>query len=108
MLHKIARFFLNPIGVPSGVSIGHNLPKCVLCKALASKFSWELVNKETTLCKFDIVAKLLVLSIFWLTPFLPPTHTPVAIALLILDVNNFSLIIILIDWNLPLLTNLWN
>jgi tetratricopeptide (TPR) repeat protein len=26
ILHKIARFFLNPISVPSGVSIGQNLP----------------------------------------------------------------------------------
>ncbi len=25
-LHKIERFFLNPISVPSGVSIGQNLP----------------------------------------------------------------------------------
>jgi len=44
-------FFLSPIGVPSGVSIGHNLPQCVAWISLASKFSCVADNNETTLPK---------------------------------------------------------
>src|SRR3989344_7978077 len=107
MLESIARFFLNPIGVPSGVSIGHNRPICVQCNALASKFSWLVLNKLTTLCRCELVDKKFVLSMFWLTPCLPPGQLPVAMALFILPVNSLSLIIILMLWNFPLLTSLW-
>src|SRR3989344_4559716 len=73
-----ARFFLRPIFVPSGVSIGHNLPRWVLCNARASKFSWLALNGETIRCKCDIDAVKFALSILCEIPFLPPTHVPVA------------------------------
>ena len=57
IVHSNERFFLNPMFVPSGVSMGHNLPKWVECSSLASKFSCDALNGLTTLCKCDKFSK---------------------------------------------------
>ena len=44
-----AKCFLNPIVGPSGVSAGQNLPHCVACNSLASKFSCAVDSGLTTL-----------------------------------------------------------
>ena len=51
IVHNNERFFLKPMFVPSGVSIGHSLPRCVECNSRASKFSWLALNGLTTLCR---------------------------------------------------------
>ena len=57
MLDMSARFFLSPMFVPSGVSMGQSLPKCVLCSLRASKFSCVDESGLTTRCRWLIVSK---------------------------------------------------
>src|SRR3989344_7589627 len=81
-VQRRAIFFLRPMLVPSGVSIGQSLPQCVGCNARASKFSCVDVNNELTLRRCEYADKMLLRSMFWLIPFLPPVQLPVASALL--------------------------
>src|SRR3989344_5970985 len=52
MVQSNARFFRRPMFVPSGVSMGQSLPRCVGWSSLASKFSCEEDNGETTRCRW--------------------------------------------------------